>query len=74
LQSEYVAAERRLQVCERELEALSIDRLKAGADAFCDEFCMCLRKAMHGSVIAPASLFGETLRQETSAAGSFHGK
>jgi GTPase SAR1 family protein len=73
LQSEYVAAERRLQVCERELEALSIDRLKAGADAFCDEFCMCLRKAMHGSVIAPASLFGETLRQETAAAGSFHG-
>jgi len=73
LQSEYVASERRLKACERELESLSLDRLKAGADAFCDEFCVCLRKAMHGSIVAPAALFGETLRQETSAAGSFHG-
>lgn len=74
LQAEYIAAERRLQACEQELEALSVDRLKAGADAFCDEFCVYLRKALQGSIVAPASLFGETLRQETSAAGSFHGK
>lgn len=73
LQTEYVAAERRLQACEKELDSLSVERLKAGADAFCDEFCVNLRKAMHGSVVAPASLFGETLRQETSIAGSFHG-
>lgn len=72
LQAEYSSAERRLQACERELEALSIDRLKAGADAFCDEFCTCLRKAIQGSIVAPATLFGETLRQETTAAGSFH--
>jgi GTPase SAR1 family protein len=74
LHAEYLATERRLQACEKELEALSVDRLKSGADAFCDEFCSCLRKALQGSIVAPVSLFGETLRQETSAAGSFHGK
>jgi GTPase SAR1 family protein len=74
LQAEYVAAERRLKACEEELEAISVDRLKAGADAFCDQFCVCLKKALQGSVMAPASLFGETLAQETSIAGSFHGE
>jgi GTPase SAR1 family protein len=73
LQSEHISAERRLEACEKELEALSMDRLKAGADAFCDEFCVCLRKTLQGTIIAPASLFGETLRQETLIAGSFHG-
>ena len=72
LQAEYEVAERRLQACERELEALSVDRLKAGAEAFCDEFCVCLRKAIQGSIVAPVSLFGETLKQETASAGSFH--
>jgi GTPase SAR1 family protein len=74
LQSEFVAAERRLRACEKELEALSIDRLKAGADAFCDEFCSNLKKAIHGSITAPANIFGETLTQEAAAAGSFHSK
>lgn len=74
LQSEYNAAERRLKACEKELEAISVDRLKAGADAFCDQFCACLKKTLQGSVVAPASLFGETLSQETAVAGSFHGK
>lgn len=73
LQSEYVAAERRLKACEKELDSLSVERLKAGADAFCDEFCNLLRKALQGSIVAPANLFGETLSQETIAAGSFHG-
>lgn len=72
LQAEYVAAERRLQACEKELEALSVERLKAGADAFCDEFCVHLKKVIHGSIVAPATIFGETLQQENSAAGSFH--
>jgi len=72
LQSEYVAAERRLRACEKELDSLSVERLKAGADAFCDEFCNLLRKALQGSIIAPANVFGETLSQETGAAGSFH--
>jgi len=72
LHSEYANSERRLKQCEKELGELSIERLKAGADRFCDEFCVNLRKALQGSVIAPASIFGETLAQETSAAGSFH--
>lgn len=74
LQAEHSATERRLKAVEKELEALSVERLKAGADAYCDEFCEYLRKAIQGSIIAPASLFGETLKQEVSAAGSFHGK
>jgi GTPase SAR1 family protein len=73
LQAEYLGAEKRLQACEKELEALSVERLKAGAEAFCDEFCVCLRKAMQGSIVAPAAIFGETLSQETATAGSFHG-
>lgn len=72
LHSEYANCERRLEQCEKELGELSIERLKAGADRFCDDFCVNLRKALQGSVIAPASLFGETLAQETQAAGGFH--
>ena len=74
LQAEYVAAERRLQAVEKELEALSVERLKSGADSFCDEFCDNLKKVIHGSVTAPAQIFGETLSQESAAAGSFHSK
>jgi GTPase SAR1 family protein len=72
LHTEYANCERRLHQCERELADLSIERLKAGADRFCDEFCVALRKVIQGSVIAPASLFGETLSQESQAGGSFH--
>jgi GTPase SAR1 family protein len=73
LHNEYVAAEKRLKACEKELEALSLERLKSGADAFCDEFCQCLRKALQGSIVAPVNIFGETLDQETAVAGSFNG-
>lgn len=73
LQSEYNQAKKRLDACEKELEAISVDRLKQGAEVFCDQFCNCLKKTLQGSVVAPASLFGETLAQETQAAGSFHG-
>ncbi|GKY99394.1 hypothetical protein MPSEU_000894100 [Mayamaea pseudoterrestris] len=72
LQAEHLATERRLQAVEKELDALSLERLKAGADAYCDEFCEYLRKAIQGSIMAPASLFGETLNQEVTAAGSFY--
>jgi GTPase SAR1 family protein len=74
LQSEHASAQKRLQVCERELEALSLDRLKSGAEKFCDEFCAELKDAIQGSIIAPPSLFGETLQQENLASGSFYGK
>ena len=72
LQAEFANTEKRLKACTRELDALSVERLRAGADFFCDEFCTCLRKALQGTVVAPTSLFGETLRQETSDGGSFH--
>jgi len=71
LKAEYIAAERRLKVCERELEAISLEKLKAGADAFCDDFCKALKDSIQGSIIAPAGSYGETLEQENLAAGSF---
>ena len=74
LQAEHTAAAKRLKACEKELEALSVERLKAGADAFCDDFCNALKEAVQGSVIAPSSVYGETAEQERIAAGSFHGK
>ncbi|KAL7538326.1 hypothetical protein ACHAXR_008472 [Thalassiosira sp. AJA248-18] len=71
LKAEYIAAERRLKACERELEAISLERLKDGADSFCDDFCKALRDSIQGSIIAPAGSYGETLEQENLAAGSF---
>ena len=71
LKAEYIAAERRLKACERELEAISLERLKDGADAFCDDFCKALKASIQGSIVAPASSYGETLDQENQAAGSF---
>ena len=73
LKEEQRTAERKLQIIERELDSISLDRLKAGADTFCDEFCAAIRKAMQGSVVAPSNVFGETLQQETSGSGiGFH--
>ena len=74
LQAEHTSVERRLKACEEELDALSVERLKAGADAFCDEFCSALKDSIQGSVTAPSNLFGETLEQEVGSAGSFSGK
>jgi len=72
LQAERSACERRLQACERELDALSIERLKEGANAFCDEFCAALRDAIQGTIVASPNDFGETLQQENTVAGSFY--
>jgi len=74
LQAEHASVERRLAAVDNELEALSVDRLKAGAEEFCDTFCAALKDAIQGSVTAPASMFGETLDQEVGSAGSFSGK
>lgn len=71
LKAEYIAAERRLKACEQELEAISLERLKDGADSFCDDFCKALKDSIQGSIIAPAGSYGETLEQENLAAGSF---
>ncbi len=74
LQAEHESCKRRLEACEKELDAISIERLKQGADAFCDEFCAALKETIQGSITAPPNVFGETLEQENAAAGSFHGK
>jgi len=71
LQAERSSCERRLKTCELELDALSIEKLKEGADAFCDEFCAAVQEVIQGSVLAPPSMFGETLEQENVNAGSF---
>eukprot|EP00574_Skeletonema_japonicum_P008543 CAMPEP_0201725034 /NCGR_PEP_ID=MMETSP0593-20130828/8561_1 /ASSEMBLY_ACC=CAM_ASM_000672 /TAXON_ID=267983 /ORGANISM="Skeletonema japonicum, Strain CCMP2506" /LENGTH=933 /DNA_ID=CAMNT_0048216349 /DNA_START=199 /DNA_END=3000 /DNA_ORIENTATION=+ len=71
LKAEYISAERRLKACQKELDAISLERLKDNADAFCDDFCKALKDTIQGSIIAPASSYGETLEQENLAAGSF---
>ncbi|KAL7547959.1 hypothetical protein ACHAWF_011264 [Thalassiosira exigua] len=71
LKAEYASAERRLRACERELEAISLERLRDGADVFCDDFCKALKDAIQGSIMAPAGSYGETLEQENLVAGSF---
>ena len=74
LKAEYISAERRLKACQKELDAISLERLKDNADAFCDDFCKALKDSIAGSIIAPANSYGETLEQENLAAGSFAGK
>ncbi len=74
LQAEHANALKKLNACERELDALSVDRLRHGAEKFCDEFCAALKEAVQGTIAAPPSLFGETLQQENLASGSFNGK
>lgn len=74
LQAEHVTSKRKLKACEKELDAISIDRLKAGADTFCEEFCKAVKDSIEGNVISPPSVFGETLDHENSVVGSFCGK
>jgi len=72
LQAEQALAEQRLEQCERELEALSVDRLKQSAEAYCDNICKAIGDALHGSISVSAGKFGETLTEEHEKAGSFH--
>ena len=74
LRTEHQATSKKLAKVQEELDSLSPERMKAGADAFCDEFCKALKEAIHGSIKAPASIFGENLQQEHCATGSFHGE
>lgn len=74
LRTEHQATSKKLAKVQKELDSLSPERLKAGADAFCDEFCKALKEAIHGSIKAPASIFGESLEQEHGATGCFHGE
>ena len=74
LQAELEQCKRKLELCDKEIDAISVERLKQGADAFCDDFCQALKQTLQGSIIAPTAIYGETLEQETSAAGNFYGE
>ena len=71
LHAERSACERRLQACELELHALPIKMFKEGANSFCDAFCTALYQAIQDTVVAPPSMFGETLEQENIIPSSF---
>jgi len=72
LKAEYLTSKKRLEACEKELEAISLERLKKGAEDFCDDFCKALKESIEGSIVAPPTTFGENLEQESSQVGSFH--
>lgn len=74
LQSEHEQCKRKLEQCDKDIEAISVEKLKQGADAFCDDFCAALKQSIQGSVIAPPTIYGETLEQEMGNAGNFYGK
>ena len=74
LRSEHKNTSRKLAKIQEELDELSPERLKASADVFCDEFCKALKEAIHGSIKAPANIYGEKLEQEHTLSGSFHGR
>jgi len=74
LRTEHQKCSKKLAQVQAELDRLSPERLKAGAESFCDEFCKALKEVIHGSIKAPANIFGETIAQEHTSSGSFHGK
>lgn len=71
LQTELRAAESKLSATEEELSALSLDRLKKGANLFRELFSKELANAIHGSVKASPEDWGETLDGEQQRGGCF---
>ncbi|KAG5179162.1 hypothetical protein JKP88DRAFT_201174 [Tribonema minus] len=71
LQRELTKAEARLLATEREMSALSLDQLKAGAEDYREHFVRALGSAIQGTIQAPPDQFGETLESEQLQAGSF---
>jgi hypothetical protein len=61
LQSELRVAEAKLQATEKELESLSVERLKHGANVYRERFAKQLEQAIHGTVRASPDEWGETL-------------
>jgi len=74
LKAEYIAAERRLKACKRELEAILLEMLKDETDAFCNDFCQVLNNLIQVSFIALAGLNGKALEQDNLATRYFAGK
>ena len=71
LQSELRTAESKLEAVEAELNALSIDRLKQGANIYRERFSKELAECIHGSVKVSPEDWGETLMSEQLNGGSF---
>ncbi len=55
--------------CQKELDAISLERTKDNADAFFDDFCKASKASIQDSIIAPDNSYGETLEQENLAVG-----
>ncbi|CAN0180801.1 unnamed protein product, partial [Ectocarpus fasciculatus] len=71
LQQEMSRAEGRLLTTEQEIDALSLESLKASADEYREHFSRALGRAIQGTIKAPPEKFGETLEAEQLRAGSF---
>ena len=71
LQSELRLTEAKLVNVERELEALSIERLKQSANIYRERFAKELEAAIHGTVKANPDEWGESLESEQLRGGSF---
>ena len=71
LQSELRVAESKLEATERELAALSVERLKHSAKLYRERFMKELVNSIQGTVKASPEEFGETLEAEQMRGGSF---
>ncbi|CAM9746455.1 unnamed protein product [Ascophyllum nodosum] len=71
LQHEMARTEGRLRATDEEIEALSLESLKASANEYREHFSRALALAIQGTIKAPPEKFGETLEAEQLRAGSF---
>ncbi|CAM9844169.1 unnamed protein product, partial [Heterosigma akashiwo] len=63
--------EAKLRTIQKELDSLSVEHLRQTADMLKEQFSRTIAQAIQGSIIAPASEFGETLETEHQRAGAF---
>lgn len=71
LQNEFRQAEAKLQSTEKEINALSLDRLKQRANNFRERFSKDIATLIHGSIKASTETWGETLEEEQLRGGGF---
>ena len=71
LQQEMSHAKRKLEQTEKELSALSIDRIKHAAGVYREKFSTELGNVIHGSIKVSPAVYGENLDEEQLRGGSF---
>jgi len=71
LQGELTSTEKKLKATVAELDSLSVDHLRRTADLLKEQFSRTVASCIQGSIIAPASEYGETLEAEQQRAGAF---